>query len=300
MPLRLAGAEVLVRDRISAAPLLVRHGNTCFSALGFSPEAAGYFQAVVRSLAAMPVGLESTGEMRILEGVAKGDSVCLALWGRGQGRLSVDLRALSRSRLPGGIVGQVANLSTVAGDSTGWKPVPQGSPARQAGPTAVTDIVTGAVLAQATAEQLAAGIPIEIKYPNQPLVLVIGPAGQAEPAKGDVTPRPRSFAACPRRNRPTTRRCRRIAGGRAGRYGQRYCRPGRAGSRQRAGRAGLLRPLRDKTIPARSGPIAHGGTRTVGRGRPAARVGRREPFLAGRPRQRIAASGSLCPPQPAT
>lgn len=166
VPLRLVGAKILVRNQASGEALLVQKGGVSFSALGFSPEAAGYFQAVVRNLAPMPVALESQGDLRILEGVAKDERVCLALWGPGHGKLSVDLSALApyRSRLPGGIGAT--------------------SPARQAEPTAVTDIVTGAELGQPTAAQLWAGIPIEIKYPNQPLILAIGPADKAQPAKG--------------------------------------------------------------------------------------------------------------------
>ena len=150
VPLCLAGAKVLVRDQTSGEPLLVQNGGISFSALGFSAEAAGYFQAVVGSLAAMPVALQSEGDLRILEGVAKDDRVCLALWGRGRGKLSVDLPALGIKRAA----------------------------------CEATDIVTGAKLGQPTAEQLRAGIPIEIKYPNQPLILTIGPADKALPARG--------------------------------------------------------------------------------------------------------------------
>lgn len=150
VPIRLHGAEVVVRESADGQPLLVQRGNVTFSSLGFSPEGTDYFQAVVRSLVQAPVRLKAEGDLRVLEGVAKDQRVCLSLWGRGQGRLAIDAPAFGLR-----------------------------APACQ-----VTDIVTGASLGQPSADELSAGIPLEIKYPNQPLIVVVSASGSGSAPKG--------------------------------------------------------------------------------------------------------------------
>ena len=104
----------------------------------------------MRDLLGTPIRLDATGDLRILEGVAKDQRICLACWGRGQGELRVDVRAFGLQ-----------------------------SPACR-----VFDIVTGASLGEPSVEQMATGIPIEIKYPNQPLIPMISAADDRTSAKG--------------------------------------------------------------------------------------------------------------------
>jgi len=138
---RADGAEVVLKDGLTGAPLVLRRGNAWFSAMGFAAESAELVTRVVCAAAAPPVTLAGSGAMRILESVRKDGAVCLALWGVGEARLVVDAAAL------------------------GLKP----------GTLQARDIVTGAVLAEGDAA-LQQGVPVAIRYPNQPLIVAIGPA----------------------------------------------------------------------------------------------------------------------------
>ena len=144
--LRVHGANVLVREQGTGRPLLLEHRGVCFSAIGFSADAACWFQQAVGRLVSPGVGLRAEGKLRILEGVAKDGAACLALWGCGRGTLRLD-------------------------------PASIGLPATA---SKAKDLVTGAVLRGHPRE----GIAVEIRYPNQPLVVVIGPPEKIDALQG--------------------------------------------------------------------------------------------------------------------
>ncbi|MBT3379151.1 MAG: hypothetical protein HOJ57_19875 [Lentisphaerae bacterium] len=135
-------AEVLVRDAITEQPVLTRKGTVWFSALGYSADLAEYFRSIILRIAAPPVLLEDNSSVRILEGVRKGNAACFALWEKGTANLKLDTKAL-------GLQGPRFE---------------------------VKDIVTGATLTTGGHRELLAGIPIEIKYPNQPHIVAVGSA----------------------------------------------------------------------------------------------------------------------------
>jgi hypothetical protein len=142
--------EVLVKEGIAGYPLLVRKGNVYFSAMGCSPESMAYFSAIVNYISRPPVALSENSGMRILESVRKNGVLCLSFWGKGKAALHLDINN--------------AGLN--------------------AGACRVKDIVTGRVIGDFEAGRLSAGIPIEIKYLNQPFILAIGPKEATEVFKG--------------------------------------------------------------------------------------------------------------------
>jgi hypothetical protein len=146
LSIRAHGAKVCLREQETGQPLLVEQRGVAFSAVGFSPDAADFFQAAVGRLISPPVRLEAKGNLRILEGVSKDGLACFTLWGRGRGTLRVDTGALGLN-------------------SPRWKMI---------------DLVSGAALAG----QPGAGIPVEIKYPNQPLLVVVGSPEKIAPLHG--------------------------------------------------------------------------------------------------------------------
>ena len=153
--IELAGAQVLVARKDTGAPLLTRHavgkGATYFSACSFAPALAEYFASFVGSIAPPPVALKGSRGIRILEATRKGNAVAVPLWGRGKAVFRVDADAL-------GLKGKVFQLR---------------------------DAVTGTVLAdKLSAESLAAGVPVEIKYVEQPFIVVVGPPADVADCEG--------------------------------------------------------------------------------------------------------------------
>lgn len=150
--LTLAGADTLVTDSSSGAPLLTRFasgkGVVCFSACSFAPDLGGYFASLVAALAHPPLALAENSGIQILEATRKGDALVIPLWGQGRAKLTVDVGAL------------------------GLKPSIYD----------VRDAVTGTRLASnASPAVLAAGIPVEITYAEQPFIVVLGaPADVAD------------------------------------------------------------------------------------------------------------------------
>jgi len=145
MAVRTQGAKVLRREEGTGQPLLLEHGGVAFTTLGFSRDAADFFRDAVRSVAKLPVRLETQGSLRILEGVSRSGMACFALWGRGRGTLRVDAASL--------------------GIGSGWKAV---------------DLVTGTTLATGP----TSGVAVEIKYPSQPLLVALGSAAKFDAAGG--------------------------------------------------------------------------------------------------------------------
>jgi hypothetical protein len=143
--IRLCGAAVRAREQGTGNPLLLEQRGAWFTTIGFSPEAADFFQAAVNRAAAASVQLQADGELRILEGVAKDDVAYFSLWGRGRGTLEVDLAPLGISS-------------------------PDGK---------AKDLVGGAVL-DCALKQSHARLAVEIKYPSQPAIVAIGPAGKID------------------------------------------------------------------------------------------------------------------------
>lgn len=145
------GAKVLVRDKDTKAALLTRYkigrGEVFFSALGFSEELADYFASIVKSATSPPVCLENSKGMRILEATRKENNLCISLWGKGNAVLKVD-----------------TNLTGLKGRMTTKGRAFQ-----------VKDIVTGKIIEDNISSRgLMKGIPVEIKYLNQPYILAIG------------------------------------------------------------------------------------------------------------------------------
>ena len=144
-----AGAEVLAVDANTGAPMLTRYalgrGVVVFSAVGASRDAGACFASVIRTLIASPVALENNEGMRILEATVKGNAVIVPLWGRGTARLKVDTKAL-------GLTGESLELK---------------------------DLVTGTTLGRGLSpDALRRGVPVKIKYLEQPFVAAVGPPSQ--------------------------------------------------------------------------------------------------------------------------
>jgi hypothetical protein len=143
------GTAVVV-DRLTKKPLLVRNGNSFFSAAGFAPEAADYFADLLQTLADPPITLDANGGVRLLETVRKNNAVCVSLFEQGAARLRVDVS-------DAGLTGRTFE---------------------------VRNILTGVRLHRGDAASLGAGIPVEIRLPNQPCVLAIGPPESLAPYPG--------------------------------------------------------------------------------------------------------------------
>ena len=88
------GAEVLVKDALSGAPLLLRKGNIYYSSTGFTEELGEYFSRLIQHLANSPIQLESSGEAQILEAVKKDGNVVITLWKPGAAELTIDTKKL--------------------------------------------------------------------------------------------------------------------------------------------------------------------------------------------------------------
>ena len=153
--IELAGAQVMVTRKDTGAPLLTRRavgkGAAYFSACSFAPHLTEYFASLVSSIAPPPIGLKGSRGIRILEATRKGNAVAVPLWGRGRAVFRVDAGAL-------GLKGEVFQ---------------------------VQDAVTGTVLAdRLSAASLAAGVPVEIKYAEQPFILVAGASADVADCEG--------------------------------------------------------------------------------------------------------------------
>ena len=138
-------ADVLACDSQSGAPLLTTRrlgkGEVLFSALGFGPELTPYLTSIIKGATPLPVTLTQSTGVQLRESVTKGGALCVSLWGKGDAILRVDAAALG---------------------------LPEGD-------LQVQDIITGRVIhAGASRRALAAGIPVSIRYPDQPLVLAAG------------------------------------------------------------------------------------------------------------------------------
>ncbi|HDN84306.1 MAG TPA: hypothetical protein ENG47_00940 [Candidatus Aerophobetes bacterium] len=138
-------AEVLVKGKYTDTPLLTRYklgkGEVFFSAIGFNPEIASYFASIVKSAVSLPIVLEESKGMRILEATRKGNKVCIPLWGKGSAKLKIDTALI-------GLRGKRFQ---------------------------VKDIVTGRIIKDnVSSKTLSSGISVEIKYLNQPYILAIG------------------------------------------------------------------------------------------------------------------------------
>lgn len=142
-----AGAEVLARRKHTGEPIITRYkqgrGAVYFSAVSAHPDAAAFFADIINHAARCPIRLQSSTGITIRESVRKDNLLAVTLWGKGTGMLQVDVQAL-------GIDGSVFQAR---------------------------DAVTGQIISdKIEADQLAQGLPIEIEYADQLLLLVIGPA----------------------------------------------------------------------------------------------------------------------------
>jgi len=146
LTVKVADAQVLATDELSGAPLLLRKGTAYLSCVGYRTEAAPYFRAVVQHICKPPITLEGGETVRILEAVRKDNSLCVALWNKGETTLKVDAKALGL---------------------TGFS-------------LEVRDIVTGTVLAKGRRGRLAAGVPVRIEHENQPRILAVGKSKDLE------------------------------------------------------------------------------------------------------------------------
>jgi len=147
-------AEVMVREKNTDAPLLTRYkigkGEVFFSAIGFNPEIVPYFASIIKLAVSSPISLEDSKGMRILETTKKGNALCISLWGKGSSILKVDAKIL------------------------GLK-----------GPFQIKDIVTGRIIKDnVSSDILLKGVPIEIKYLNQPFIVAIGKKGELKVYNG--------------------------------------------------------------------------------------------------------------------
>ncbi len=137
-------AEVLVKDKYTDVPLLTGYrlgkGEVLFSAIGFNPEITAYFASIVESVISLPISLEKSKGMRILETTKKDNSLCISLFEKGSALLKVNTELI-------GLKGKVFQLK---------------------------DIVTGSVIKEKISpSSLLEGIPVEIKYLNQPFILAL-------------------------------------------------------------------------------------------------------------------------------
>jgi len=134
-PLRLRGAEVMLKHGANGEPLLVRKGNVFFCAAGCSEQGAPSLAGLLPRLTQPPIRLTDNTGIRILESIVKDDLMCLTFWGKGKAKLHLETR----------------------------------QPAVH-----VREIVADAFRGDFTAAQLAAGVTIEIRHTYQPFILVIG------------------------------------------------------------------------------------------------------------------------------
>ncbi len=154
-----AGGSVEVKDAITGRPLLIRHGNAALAALSYSRDALPFFKATVANLAQPPVRLESNPDvkaprLRLLESVFKNQTLCLSFFNQGNAVLRID-----------------AADAGLAGDNF-----------------EVKNILNGVILHAGDAASLAAGVPLAIKHPNQPLVLAVGAPDRLAAFQGIVPP----------------------------------------------------------------------------------------------------------------
>jgi uncharacterized membrane protein len=135
-------AKVLVKEKFTDTPILTQKGNVYYSAIGFAPEAADYFGAVLKQISPSPVELENSSGIRIVEATQKDNALCLAFYDQGKGILKVNTQEL-------GLKGELFQ---------------------------VKNILTGVVLHEADKKRLTEGVEVEIKYLNQPYILAVAPA----------------------------------------------------------------------------------------------------------------------------
>jgi len=153
--IELAGAAAIAAEAEAGAPLLTRHtlgaGTVYFSACNFAPGLEDWFASLIASLVRPPVALAESQGVRILEATRKGNAVVVPLWGQGSAKLRIDAAAA-------GLSGNVFQAR---------------------------DVVTGAVLADnLSAAALAEGVPVQIKYLEQPLVVAAGAPAELADCKG--------------------------------------------------------------------------------------------------------------------
>ncbi len=147
---RLHGAEPCVNRQGGGEPLLFKNKNVYFSTAGCSAEASRYFADIVSSTSRQPVALTGNTDLRILEGVERDGVVCLSMWGNGKAKLQIDAAGLD-------LLGQIFR---------------------------VKDVASGTLIGDFTREQLAGGIPVEIKHLYQPVLLTVGPAAKIDAFPG--------------------------------------------------------------------------------------------------------------------
>lgn len=131
--------EILASDS-EGYPILCRKGNLYYSTIGFSENLAPYMSSVVSYLANPIVSLtDKTGELRILETVKKNGMLCVSLFGKGQGKLVIDISRFTDKK-----------ISLQAKDIVTGRPVK-------------VQVAKGKAIVQA-----------DIKHTDQPYILVIG------------------------------------------------------------------------------------------------------------------------------
>lgn len=142
--IEIGAARVLAVNRDSRKPVLCEYqlgkGRVCFSAIGCTTETGSTFTSLVRRVGRTPIQLSSSDGLRVLETVRSNNTLCLAMWGKGAGTVSVDNHAAGLK----GTRFQVKN------------------------------ILTGAVLGELSADELRAGFAVSIEYENQPCILAVG------------------------------------------------------------------------------------------------------------------------------
>ena len=148
---KLKGAKVLVKCGKTGKPLLTEYNNVYFTPVKYNAQSANFFCQVIKLLSKPAIMLKGSNGIRILETVKKDNALCIPLWEKGKASLVIDVKRVGLS-----------------GDKF-----------------MVREILTGKILAKiATPEQLKRGIPVEIKYENQPFIVAVGSPTKIAEFKG--------------------------------------------------------------------------------------------------------------------
>ncbi len=151
---KIDGGEVLLRDKYTGKPLLVKKNNGYLFTVACSRESLPFFGKVINRIHQSPIALENKTRFRTLISTIKDGALCLSFFNQGKALLKIDAGEL---KIPGKQL-QVKN------------------------------VLTGTVVFAGSPEKLKQGIPVEIKYLNEPLVLAVGTPARLAEFKGIYPP----------------------------------------------------------------------------------------------------------------
>ena len=156
--IKIVGGEVLVRDKFTQKPLLVKKGNGYLFTIACSKDSLPFFAEAIKKIHKSSIELENKSKLRTLVSTIKEGALCISFFNQGKAKLKIDSKQLK-----------------IAGNQLQLK-----------------NILTGEVLHEGAPESFKNGVPIEIKYLNEPLVLAVGNTKRLAEFKG-IYPKDVSF-----------------------------------------------------------------------------------------------------------